>query len=114
MNVLEPIVTVRELKAYLDICPDNARLRLMTEDGENDGFPIGGILQFAGVDGVPEVWIMIDEFSEVGDEQSINWASGVDEQDMLEAKQEEAIPAPEVCEVEKPDIVKVRGKLRSA
>lgn len=108
MKGLKPILTVKNLMDYLAACPPDSEVMLMPEDGE--GFHIGGVLEFSTE---KEVWILIDEFAEAG--PSMEWAGGGVEdepEDGVERPGDMASAA--TCEEEKPDVVKVRGKLRTA
>jgi hypothetical protein len=112
MKGLKRIRTVEELKQYLNTCPDTAEVTLVPEEGE--GFPIGGILEFAPQDGGPaQVWILIDEFADVNLEElddldeaiAMEW-SGVppDDNEVFDT------PVPEEIQ----DVVQIRGSIRSA
>lgn len=111
MKGMKPIVTVGDLMEYLQLCDKDAVLRLMPED-EGDGFPVGGVLTFQSSQ-PPEVWILIDEFSEI-ESQALEWAAGspIDAEDVVDrpGAREAAQKAP----TEPVDVVQVRGKLRSA
>jgi len=105
MKGVKPISTVGDLMMYLQACRSDAKVFLMPEDG--DGFPIGGVLEFNN-ENPPQVWLLIDEFSEIEvnipDEQAIVERPG----DTGMVFEEEPKPEP------KPDVVRIRGKLRSA
>lgn len=112
MTGQKPIRTVADLMAYLSACPADAEVSLVPEEGT--GFGIGGVLQFhPDLPAPPQVWILVDEFTEVGE-------SGYGPENFIDDDEDGAweaygiSQAPPVKEVEKPDVVKVRGKLRSA
>lgn len=112
MKGLRPILTVQDLMDYLSRCPADAQIRLMPEDG--DGMQIGGILEFSAQE-PKEVWILFDEFAEMGG-PSMEWANGGGVEDEPEAGVERPgdMATAATCEEEKPDVVRVRGKLRTA
>lgn len=112
MKGQSPIRTVRDLMAYLGACPPDAQVCLMPNEG--DGFPIGGVLQLTG-NTPQEVWILIDEF---GDEETLDDSivyQGITDDDEDVAWDAAAYAsAQRVSAVEKEDVIKIRGKLRSA
>lgn len=111
MKGLKPIRTVQDLKNYLDTCNPESEVLLMPEEG--DGFHIGGILDFSA-QASKEVWLLIDEFGEGVEENSIDWAGGGGADDDEGSVWDASIPIP-VCALEKSeDVIKVRGLLKSA
>ena len=119
MKGLKPIRTVKDLMEYLAACPPNAEISLMPEDGE--GYLIGGVLEFSA-QSPQEVWILFDEFSVADGSDRGDWSgdpteAGVERAgDMGTISDAEALPSVcnSVCAAEKPDVVLVRGKMRSA
>ncbi len=109
MNGLTPIRTVEDLISHLSHCPPNAEVMLMPDDG--DPYPIGGVLAFSS-EVPPQVWILIDEFGET--ERQIDWSVGPSEDDETEQGVENTVAVPVTVEPVDEDVVKVRGKLRSA
>lgn len=112
MKGQKQIVTVRDLMAYLGTCNPDADVALVPEEGE--GFMIGGVLEFQTQN--PEVWILIDEFAEYESNSGVvQWTAESKESGTKERPGDMAfITEASACELEKPDVVKVRGKLRSA
>jgi hypothetical protein len=123
MKGLKPIRTVGDLMAYLGTCPQDSEVLLMPEDGE--GIPVGGVLEFSS-EIPPVVWILFDEFAEAGGEvmenewmqKHVDWSGGPSEDDEPTER-----PGDMACidagivvlpSAPKVDVVRVRGKLRSA
>lgn len=122
MKGLRPIRVVQDLVDYLLKCPPNAEILLISEDGEGDGWPIGGVLQFEGPQH-PQVWILLDEYSSLEpSSERIDWGGGGDEDegplerpgDMACALAAESHSSATKIVLPKADVVKIRGNLRSA
>lgn len=120
MSTLHPIRTVREMMAHLGSCNPDADLILMPE--QEDGFLCGGVLQFNSKT-PPEVWILIDEYTELSDIEDegvplVEWQGAGDDDDLDEGVER---PGDMACSLQKTtviedkaDVVRVRGKMRSA
>ena len=104
MKGTRPIRTVEDLLMYLHACPLNAEITLMPEDG--DGFNIGGVLEL-NAERPPKVWLLIDEFGELIEDTP-------DEQTMVERPGDMSVIIEEPKPEPKTDVVRIRGKLRSA
>lgn len=111
MKGQKPIRTVQDLMTYLSACPADAEIQIMPEDG--DGFRISGVLEFSAQKPM-EVWLLMDEFGNA-DGLPDDWVAGEDDDDE-EDKLGPMVPVQTsaACEREEPDVVVVRGKLRSA
>jgi hypothetical protein len=125
MKGLRPIRTVRDLKQYLDTCPDTAEVTIVPEEG--DGFSISGVLEFSALGNAPaQVWLLMDEFEHMregdGEEDPVAWTGahlcGLErpgDPHCVAGDEMDQSKAVVVMEKQEPvDVVKVRGKLRSA
>jgi hypothetical protein len=105
-----PINTVRDLMMALSVCPDDAEVILVDENGE--GIPVQGMLQFSATKDSPaQVWLLMDECGDF-DESSIEWTEDGPPDD--DEEESGTSCSTEKCEEEKKDVIKIRGKLRSA
>lgn len=117
MKGLRPITTVQDLKNYLDHCPPDAEILLMPEDG--DGMRIAGVLHFE-TERPQQVWLLFDEFTDADESPSKEWVGGPSDDDDIPFSTVQGAERPGdmatamACDVDTPDVVKVRGKLRTA
>jgi len=111
MKGSKPIRTVEDLLMYLHACPLDAKVLLMPEDG--DGYQIGGVLEF-NAEKPPQVWLLIDEFADAEEEDISDEQALVDSIRMAESTERPGDMGTIVEEPPKPDVVRIRGKLRSA
>lgn len=117
MKGQKPIHTVSDLMKYLEACSPDAEVSLMPEEGE--GFMIGGVLEFNS-NSPKEVWILIDEFSYLenddeevdnddDDSEAIAWSG-----EGRESDERPGDMAQQSYDLDGADAVVVRGKMRSA
>lgn len=114
---MKHIKTVRELRMFLDTCADDNKLLLISECGDDDGFPVGGALNHPAL---KETWIIIGDLGE-GPEMEWSGDGPSDDDELQEISDDEfqKMVAAHAAEVEKDsreyiDVVRIRGKLRSA
>lgn len=131
MKGLKPIRTVADLMEYLKTCPPTARILVMPEQGDSEGFPLGGVLAFkpSKAEPYPQVWLLIDEFAELEpSSERMEWSGGppdceaasdstgggVDDDPAERPGDMAQIEVVDMVDVTPLDVVQVRGRLRSA
>ena len=106
MRGLKSAFTVRELKQALDLCPEDSQIFIMPED--SDGFRIGGVVNLPAQE-PRQVWLLLEE--DVAEHERDN--EEVDEGEYLHEEILGMVPSTP-ADPEPKDVIKVRGKLKSA